>query len=330
MNDTPKVKIDIRKSELVKRKLMLGVPMYGGQCSGMFTRSVQDLAVTLQQWGVTMVVHYLFNESLITRARNYIADEFMRSDCTHLMFIDADIAFAPADVIAMLALSEEGSDYDVLAGVYPKKCISWEKIKRGVEKGYADENPENLSKLVGDFVFNPLPGQGEIQIYKPNQVLETGTGFMLIQRKAFEKIKAMRPDLLYRPDHIRTEHFDGSRDIMAYFMDPIDRHYPENDFRKALEDIMNGEADPVPEAKRVLADAEEKAKTMSRRLLSEDYFFCQELRKAGGKVWILPWIQLKHVGSYIFGGSLVDLAQVGASATADPEELRRASLKKRK
>ena len=35
------------------------------------------------------------------------------------------------------------------------------------------------------------------------------------------------------------------------------------------------------------------------------------------KVWFCPWMKLQHVGSYVFGGSLLDLAQIGASATAD-------------
>ena len=30
---------------------------------------------------------------------------------------------------------------------------------------------------------------------------------------------------------------------------------------------------------------------------------------------------MQHVGSYIFGGSLADLAQIGAAATADPGAL---------
>jgi hypothetical protein len=61
----------------------------------------------------------------------------------------------------------------------------------------------------------------------------------------------------------------------------------------------------------------------SKRYLSEDYMFCQWSRKIGLKVWLCPWMQLKHVGSYIFGGSLVDLAQIGAAATADVSKLKK-------
>lgn len=315
------LQIQIDRNELSKRKVMVGTPMYGGQCAGMYTRSVADLSVLFAQWGVGLQLYFLFNESLITRARNYVADEFMRSDCTHLMFIDSDIGFDPRDVMAMLALAGDDTDYDVLCGPYPKKCISWEKIKRAVDKGVADKDPTVLDRYVGDFVFNPLQGE-TVYLDKPSQVLEAGTGFMMIRRSAFEKLKAARPDLSYKPDHVRTAAFDGSREIMAYFMDPIDKWNREKLFRETLEKIANATDDERMYAGEIAAEALKHQEPESRRLLSEDYFFCQELRKAGGKVWLCPWMQLQHVGSMVFGGSLADLASVGATATADVNELR--------
>ena len=62
----------------------------------------------------------------------------------------------------------------------------------------------------------------------------------------------------------------------------------------------------------------------SRMYLSEDYMFCQWSRKIGLKVWLCPWMKLQHMGTYIFSGSLPDLAQIGASATADVEQLTKA------
>jgi hypothetical protein len=59
----------------------------------------------------------------------------------------------------------------------------------------------------------------------------------------------------------------------------------------------------------------------SNRYLSEDYMFCYNVQRMGMKVWLCPWMELKHVGSYIFGGSLAHLASVGAAATADASEL---------
>ena len=45
--------------------------------------------------------------------------------------------------------------------------------------------------------------------------------------------------------------------------------------------------------------------------------FCQWARKIGLKIWLCPWMQTQHVGTHVFGGSLTDLAQIQASATAD-------------
>ena len=123
-----KVPIEVLRS----RKLFVATPMYGGACAGMYARSIADLSAICTRYGITLQLYYLFNESLITRARNYCVDEFMRSDATHLMFIDSDIGFNPNDVIALLALQDEESPYDVIGGPYPKKCISWEKIKLAV------------------------------------------------------------------------------------------------------------------------------------------------------------------------------------------------------
>jgi len=282
------MEIKLPIEELRKRKLFVAAPMYGGQCSGMFTRSIADLSALCTHYGIQVRFYFLFNESLITRARNYCADEFMRSGDTHMMFIDSDIGFNARDVIALLALQDpdnENDKYDVLAGPYPKKCISWEKIKTAVDKGFADENPANLEKYVGDYVFNPVGGATSIPLGEPVEVLEAGTGFMMIRRNTFEKFAAAYPNQLYTPDHVRTEHFDGSRQIMAYFDTPI-----------------------CPD---------------TNRYLSEDYMFCQWTRKAGMHVWFCPWMQLQHVGMYVFGGSLVDLAQIGASATADVNALKK-------
>jgi len=276
--------IKVPISELQKKKLFVATPMYGGQCAGMYTRSIADLAAICAKYEIPLQLYYLFNESLITRARNYCVDEFLRSDATHLMFIDSDIGFNPNDVIALLALqSDDNSDYDVIGGPYPKKCISWEKIKLAVDKGMADNDPNTLEKYVGDYVFNPKGGQREIPIGQPVEVMEIGTGFMMIRRATFDKYKEAYPHLSYKPDHIRTAAFDGSREIHAYFDCIID---------------------PV-----------------SKRYLSEDYMFCYNVEKMGSKVWLCPWMSMNHVGSYVFGGSLADLASIGAPATADAGQL---------
>jgi len=281
------MEIQIKVEELQKKKLFVATPMYGGQCNGMYARSMCDLTALCLKYGIEMRSYFLFNESLITRARNYCADEFMRSGYTHLLFIDSDIGFNPQDVLALLALQTDESPYDIIGGAYPKKCITWEKIKAAVDQGKADENPNVLEEYVGDFVFNPVIDNGaaskSIRLDEPAEVLEIGTGFMMIRRNTFEEYSKNIPNIMYKPDHVRTEAFDGSRNIAMFFQAEID---PE-----------------------------------SMRYLSEDYLFCQNTRKIGMKVWICPWMHLQHAGFYTFGGKLSSLASIGASATADPTKI---------
>lgn len=293
----------------------------------MFTRSVSDLQGLCLKFGIELKIYYLFNESLITRGRNYCCDEFMRSDSTHLLFIDSDIGFNPQDVLAMLALQDDDSPYDIISGPYPKKCISWEKIKQAVDKGAADENPNNLENFVGDYVFNPVAGQNRIALGDPVEVSEAGTGFMMIRRKTFEEFGKAYPQQSYKPDHVRTEHFDGTREIMAYFDCIIDRGYTFTDVHNLLHELVNADGDDK-EGYYNVGDVIKKAEAMlngedkaSKRYLSEDYNFCYLVRKIGLKVWLCPWIKLQHVGSYVFGGSLADIASIGAAATADGNQL---------
>ena len=275
--------IEIPIEELRERKIFVATPMYGGMCGGQYTKSTADLAKLAMHYGMEVEFFYLFNESLITRARNYCVDEFLRNEnFTHLMFIDSDIGFNANDVLSLAALASPDSEYDILCGPYPKKTISWEKIKMAVDKGFADENPQRLANYVGDYVFNPAEGQNEIALNAPVEVLEGGTGFMMIQRKTFEKYAEAYPELMYLPDHVRSDHFDGTREIMCYFDALID--------------------------------------PKSKRYLSEDYMFCQWAREAGLKVWMCPWMNMSHTGSYVFGGSLIDLANIGAAATADTNQ----------
>lgn len=277
------MEIQINLEEMRTKKLFVATPMYGGNCNGMYTRSLCDLTAMCTKYGIEMRSYFLFNESLITRARNYCVDEFLRSEADYLLFIDSDIGFNPQDVIAMMALQAKNPDYDVIAGPYPKKCITWEKILAAVNKGVADKNPNVLEDFVGDFVFNPAIDETEesrtIRLDEPAQVLEAGTGFMMIRRETLLKFKEVYPQYSYRPDHVRTEAFDGSREIHMYFQ---------------------AEIDPG-----------------SKRYLSEDYWFCQLVRKAGMKVWLCPWMHLQHAGTYVFAGKLPALASIGASATAD-------------
>ncbi len=210
------MEIQVKVEDLKKNKLFVATPMYGGMAHGLYLKSCLDLQGIMSRYGVDVKFSFLFNESLITRARNYLVDEFLRSDCTHLLFLDSDIHYNPQDVVALLAL-----DKDVIGGPYPKKSINWNNIAHAA-RNHPDLEPRELETLVGEYVFNVVKGTSQFSVTEPLEVLEIGTGFMLVKREVFDKMAVEYPNIRYKPDHVGQAHFDGSRYIHAYFDTVID------------------------------------------------------------------------------------------------------------
>jgi hypothetical protein len=266
------MEIQVNIDDLKKNKLFIATPMYGGMAHGLYIKSCLDLQTTMTRYGIETKFSFLFNESLITRARNYLVDEFLRTDYTHMLFIDSDIHYSPQDIIALMAL-----DKDIIGGPYPKKSINWNNVAETARK-HPNLDPKELENLVGEYVFNVVKGTAQFQVSEPLQVMEIGTGHMMIKRQVFEKLNQAFPMIRYKPDHVGQANFDGSRYIHAYFDTVID----------SKDSITGGGSD---------------------RYLSEDYMFCQMWRKIGGEIYLCPWMRTQHIGTYAFTGNMPAVAQ---------------------
>lgn len=254
---------DVAITEVKKPKIFIATPMYGGMCYGFYCQSILQLQSVLSQSNIDSTYSFMFNESLITRARNALANAFLKSDSTHLLFIDSDIGFNPNDVVKMLQ-----ADKDVIGGIYPKKEINWDTVKRAMDQGVPNES---LKYYTGSFVVNLVGYAGEVTVpvHEPCEIYNAGTGFLLIKREVFEKLG----------EHVPTY---------------------KNDVRD-LGNTMSGQE----EIKEFFATSIEPE---TERLLSEDYHFCYIWRKIGGKVYAAPWAQLTHNGYYSFEGRLTPSA----------------------
>lgn len=269
-------KLDV--DDLRTKKFFFATPLYGGNCEVQFLESLLNLTKICVANGIQFEHYFISNESLIPRARNYCVDAFLRSDCTHFVFVDGDIAFNPLDLLFMVYFTEEigseKSQYNVLSGAYPKKAIAWEKVKKAADMGLGDENPGALENYIGDYAFNLFPGTKSFNALEMIHIRHAATGFLCVHRSVFEKFKQAYPHLAYTPDHTRMEHFDGSRKIHVFF------------------------------------DTEICDET--NRYLSEDYYFSKYVNKMGVKTWLAPWFRLDHVGKYVFRGNLIATLQSGA------------------
>ena len=109
----------------------------------------------------------------VERARNILTANFLVSDCTHLLFIDADIAFSADDVRCIISHEE-----DIVGGIYPLKTMTPEVQWCGNSAKCAVAGPADAS--VGSGVR--ADGLQEVGCI--------GTGFMCIARRAFDAMVA--------------------------------------------------------------------------------------------------------------------------------------------
>jgi len=170
-----------------------------------------------QKRGIHMVVEFKGNESLVTRARNLLTEKFMQSDCTHLLFIDADISFLPEAVMSMLEY-----DKDIMTSIYAKKTYRWDDAK----------NPERQSEPVIqralDFNLN-IKGTETIHDKRYARVLDSATGFMLIKRSVIERMKQAYKSLTCIND-IQNVAIQEYVALFECMIDPETRRYLSEDF----------------------------------------------------------------------------------------------------
>jgi len=96
--------------------------------------SILKLLNAAKETGLNKSFYPIFFESLVSRARNAAVAHFLEDpENTHLLFIDSDIIFEPEDVFKLLQANKE-----VVAGIYPKKYIVWDRLKKNPEAERVD------------------------------------------------------------------------------------------------------------------------------------------------------------------------------------------------
>ena len=99
-------------------KIFVPLICYNRTSHAEYMMSILSFLNMCYQKNIAATFYPIFFDSLISRARNAAAAEFLASDATHLLFIDADISFDPEDVLKLVE-----SDKDVICSPYPKKYL---------------------------------------------------------------------------------------------------------------------------------------------------------------------------------------------------------------
>ena len=238
--------------------------MYGGMLSEATLHGLLELQSWTMANNIGMRIQTMGNESLITRARNTIVSMMMDQQdfvATHLLFIDADIGFTPQNIERLLC-----ADKDVACGIYPRKHIYLNKVKKILEENPNADEGEIEAKALGYNVNfdNPDSLKGENGFFKVN---EAATGMMLVKREVFRTMFKKFPERKYESDQ-----------------------------------IVNGGSYKSDNCYDLFAVGPYKTKDQIR-YLSEDYYFSRLwTEECGGEIWADLSMPLTHFGNRAFKG----------------------------
>lgn len=152
-----------KRVSLEGRKVFIGIPTYDGKVNVKLAYTLAALMPMALKHGISVKLGHVSGCSIITMARNSLVNQFLKSDCTELLFIDADVIPTTDDIMRLLAQS---TGRDITAGMYPRRA----KDRKFFMDFYLDEQDE--------LVF-------EDAMMRANRV---GTGFMWVNRHVIEKI----------------------------------------------------------------------------------------------------------------------------------------------
>lgn len=273
-------------------------PMYGGNLSINYHHSFNHLVARCIQLGIPIESSNIYNESLISRARNRLVDNFLKnSTATHALFCDADISFQADDILAMLEMDEpiigvpcskKSIRFDRIQDAIARRVIAWMHATPACRNGHSPDelfrmlkesgalfDPAKLPYMAGDFVMNPPKDAAREEVVKRivadpthlEPMRSVGTGLLMIKREVFLRFQKCYPDRYYFAPG-----------------DPTSNPGPIHDFFKC--GVHPGE------------------KPEEREYLSEDYWFCSDAIQIGYQVLLLPYVKTTHMGTYSFYGDM--------------------------
>jgi hypothetical protein len=191
--------VQVNVDFLKTTKVHIAMPCYGGMLTESTFMSFIKWANTARQLGIDWTLETMVNESLISRARNTLTAKFLdMPEATHLFFVDADIGWEPWHLLVLL-----NRDVDVIGGLYPMKTMPIKWVVNGFEG--AEEGADGLQ-----------------------EVSKAGTGFLLMKKHVFEKLKAHPAVKQYKNDIGLDPKYD--QHLKTYFDTAVrqNRYYSED------------------------------------------------------------------------------------------------------
>jgi hypothetical protein len=161
-------------------KILVAIPVYDGKLPVQGVKCLLEEQTIAAGLGDELLVRFLPSCSHAAMGRNQLAQDFMDSDADRLVFLDADVTFAPGSIVKIAHYP-----VDFVGGAYRYKFDT-----ENYPIGWLDK-PELWANEHGLLEVQTLPG-----------------GFLSLSKKVFETLRAAHPEREY-------EHF--GKKAFCYF-----------------------------------------------------------------------------------------------------------------
>lgn len=164
--------------DLAGRSIFIALPAYDFKVSLKLAVSLARFTQQAQQHGIDIQIGSVCGCSVVSRARNILAQDMLDSDCTDLIFIDSDINFEADDIFRLMAWTSD-----------PKKGIV-----AGVPR------TRSTTKTYIATLDHDEDGQLTMNSMGLVRAKRVATAFMMVRRDVFETLDAAHPEWRYFDD----------------------------------------------------------------------------------------------------------------------------------
>jgi hypothetical protein len=161
--------------DLAGKSIFIALPAYDFKVSLKLAVSLARFAQQAAQHGIDIQIGSICGCSVVSRARNLLAQDLLESNCDYLMFIDSDINFEADDIFRLMAWGTDPKK-GIVAGVPRTRS----ETKTYIATLDHDEN--------GELTMN---GMGLVRAKR------VATAFMLVRREVFETLEKKQPEWAY-------------------------------------------------------------------------------------------------------------------------------------
>jgi len=166
--------------DLAGKSVFIALPAYDFKVSLRLAVSLTRFASQAGAHGVDIQIGSICGCSVVSRARNLLAKDFLESSCDYLLFIDSDINFEPEDIFRLMAW-----------GLDPKKgIVAAVPRTRSTDKVYIatlDHDEDNSLSM------------NAMGLVRAKRV---ATAFMLVRREVFTDMVDAHPEWKYKDPRV--------------------------------------------------------------------------------------------------------------------------------